>query len=103
MTKKAMKKICYWVVIATAFFIGFAFKAMGDTIGMNLVFMDFVGWFTLANYLVNEIRSILENLVEMEVPVPAFLVKGLRIAAEKIETEAEIGGDEDDGNGDEEN
>ena len=93
----AMKKICYWVVIATAFFIGFAFKAMGDTIGMNLVFMDFVGWFTLANYLVNEIRSVLENLVEMNVPVPDFLVSGLRVTAEKIETVSHIGEDEEDG------
>ena len=90
----AMKKICYWVVIATAFFIGFAFKAMGDTIGMNLVFMDFVGWFTLANYLVNEIRSVLENLVEMNVDVPDFLVSGLRVTAEKIETVNHIGEDD---------
>ena len=90
----AMKKICYWVVIETAFFIGFAFKAMGDTIGMNLVFMDFVGWFTLANYLVNEIRSVLENLVEMNVPVPDFLVKGLRVTAEKLEVVNHIGEDD---------
>ena len=90
----AMKKICYWVVIGTAFFIGFAFKAMGETIGMNLVFMDFVGWFTLANYLVNEIRSVLENLVEMNVPVPDFLVSGLRVTAEKIETVSHIGEDD---------
>jgi len=62
-----------------------------------LDFMDLVGWFTLANYLVNEIRSILENLVEMDVAVPAFLVKGLRIAAEKIDAAANIGGDEEDG------
>lgn len=99
----AMKKVWYWVVIGIAFFVGFSFQRMGQTIGVPLDFMHFVGWFTLANYLVNEIRSILENLVEMEVPVPAFLVKGLRIAAERIETAAEIGGDEDDGNGDEEN
>lgn len=99
----AMKKVWYWVVIGIAFFVGFSFQQMGQTIGVPLDFMHFVGWFTLANYLVNEIRSILENLVEMNVPVPAFLVKGLKIAAEKIETAAEIGGDEEDGNGDEEN
>ena len=93
----AMKKVWYWVVIGIAFFVGFSFQQMGQTIGVPLDFMHFVGWFTLANYLVNEIRSILENLVEMEVPVPAFLVKGLRIAAEKIDAAANIGGDEEDG------
>ena len=87
----AMKKIGYWVVIGIAFFIGFAFEAMGESIGVNLVFMDFVGWFTLANYLVNEIRSVLENLVEMNVPVPDFLVSGLRVTAEKLETVNHIG------------
>ena len=99
----AMKKVWYWVVSGIAFFVGFSFQQMGQTIGVPLDFMHFVGWFTLANYLVNEIRSILENLVEMGVPVPVFLVKGLKIAAEKIDAAANIGGDEDDGNGNEEN
>lgn len=93
----AMKKVWYWVVIGIAFFVGFSFQQMGQTIGVPLDFMHFVGWFTLANYLVNEIRSILENLVEMGVPVPVFLVKGLKIAAEKIDAAANIGGDEEDG------
>lgn len=94
----AVKKICYWVVIGTAFFIGYSFESMGQTIGVNLVFMDFVGWFTLANYLVNEIRSVLENLVEMNVPVPDFLVKGLKVTAEKLEVVNHIGEeDEEDG------
>lgn len=91
----AMKKVWYWVVIGTAFFIGFSFCRMGQIIGVPLDFMNFVGWFTLANYLVNEIRSILENLVEMGVPVHPFLVKGLKITAEKIEAAAQIGGGAD--------
>lgn len=95
--KGIAKKVWYWVVIGTAFFIGFSFKQMGQTIGMNLVFMDFVGWFVLANYLVNEIRSILENLVEMDVDVPIFLVKGLQVTSRKIEQATSIiGADEED-------
>ncbi len=86
----AMKKVWYWVVIGIAFFIGFSFEQMGQTIGISLAFMNMVGWFVLANYLVNEIRSILENLVEMGVPVPAYLVKGLKVTAEKIETAAGV-------------
>ena len=93
--KGIVKKVWYWVVIGTAFFIGFAFEQMGQSIGVGLDFMNLVGWFVLANYLVNEIRSILENLVDMDVPVPVFLVKGLKIAAERIEAAAQIGGEED--------
>lgn len=87
----AVKKVGYWVVIGTAFFIGFSFQQMGKSIGVPLNFMDMIGWFTLANYLVNEIRSVLENMVEMGVAVPVFLVKGLKIAAEKIDAAASIG------------
>lgn len=85
----AMKKVGYWVVIGTAFFIGFSFEKMGESIGIALPMMDFIGWFTLANYLVNEIRSVLENLVEMGVKVPDKLVKGLRVVEETINKEEE--------------
>ncbi len=93
--KGIVKKVWYWVVIGTAFFIGFSFEQMGQSVGVPLDFMNLVGWFVLANYLVNEIRSILENLVDMDVPVPVFLVKGLKIAAEKIEAAVQIGENED--------
>ena len=93
--KGIVKKVWYWVVIGTAFFIGFAFERMGQSIGVPLNFMNLIGWFVLANYLVNEMRSILENLIARDVPVPAFLVKGLKIAAERIEAAAQIGEDEE--------
>ena len=86
-----MKKVWYWVVIAIAFYIGFSFEQMGQTIGVRLGFMKFVGWFVLANYLVNEIRSILENLVDMDVNVPPILIKGLKVASEKIDAAAKMG------------
>ena len=91
----AMKKVWYWVVIAIAFYIGYSFAQMGETIGVGLGFMQFIGWFVLANYLVNEIRSILENMVEMGVNVPPMLIKGLKIAAERIDAAASIGGEDD--------
>ena len=91
----AMKKVWYWVVIAIAFYIGYSFELMGETIGVGLGFMQFIGWFVLANYLVNEIRSILENMVEMGVNVPPMLIKGLKIASERIDAAASIGGEDD--------
>ena len=57
------------MIIGMAFFIGFSFEQMGKTIGVPLGIMNMLGWFVLANYLVNEIRSILENLVDIGVPV----------------------------------
>lgn len=79
-----IKKVGYWAVVAISFFIGFYFAEMGEMIGIDLGFAEFVGWFTLAAFIINEIRSVLENLVEMGVEVPEFLTKGLEAAEKKI-------------------
>lgn len=83
--KGIVKKVGYWVVIAIAFFTALAFTRMGAVIGINLDFLTLIGWFTLATFIMNEIRSILENLVIIGVDVPAFLIKGLEVAAGAIE------------------
>lgn len=46
----------------------------------------------LASLTVNEIRSILENLVEADIQVPGFLIKGLAVADKLIDVAA---GDKD--------
>lgn len=83
--KGIFKKVSYWLVIGIAFFIASCFVELGIKIGVELNFVVMFGWFTLATYLVNEIRSILENLVEMGVKVPAFLIKGLEVADRAID------------------
>ena len=88
--KGVLKKVWYWLVIGIAFFISFCFIDMGQLLGIDLSFVQLFGWFTLASYLVNEIRSILENLVEMKVNVPAFLVKGLAITEKLMSAKTEL-------------
>ncbi len=53
-------------------------------------FLTFLGWFTLASLMVNEVRSILENLVECGYRVPDFLTKGLAVTEKLIYAGAEI-------------
>lgn len=77
--KGILKKVMYWVVIGIAFFVSDCFIKFGDILGLNLSFLILFGWFTLASYVVNEIRSILENCVVMGINVPEFLIKGLDI------------------------
>lgn len=77
--KGILKKVMYWVVIGIAFFVSDCFIKFGDILGLNLGFLILFGWFTLASYVVNEIRSILENCVVMGINVPEFLIKGLDI------------------------
>ena len=80
-----LKKVWYWIVIWIAFYIAFSFEELGLMLGINLSFLNMIGWFVLANYLVNEIRSVLENLVRLEVNIPNFLIKGLSITNKMIE------------------
>ena len=78
------KKVCYWLVIAIAFFLSVAFLDMGSLIGLDLGFTEFIGWFTLCTFIINELRSILENVIELGVDVPEWLIKGLEVADKKI-------------------
>ena len=79
-----VKKVGYWVVIAIAFFAASGFKDIGIVIGIDLGFTVFIGWFTLCTFIINEVRSVLENLVQMDVEVPTWLIKGLEVADDKI-------------------
>ena len=81
-----IKKVMYFVMIGTAFLIGWGIKEMGAGAGLNLDFAMLIGWYVTAVMLVNELTSILENLyVIMPEKVPVWLIKTLKIADEKIE------------------
>ena len=82
--KGILKKLGYWIVIGIAFFTATAFGSFGEYIGIDLGFTVFIGWFTLATFMINEIRSVLENLVEIGVEVPDWLIRGLDVAHRRL-------------------
>lgn len=93
------KKIWCWVLILVAFMISNIFIVLGhELLSIKLDFLTWFGWFTLASLTVNEIRSILENLVEIGVNVPSFLIKGLAVTEKLIINKINIPdcGDSDD-------
>ena len=53
------------------------FLELGAVIGVRLDFLQLIGWFVLALYIINELTSILENMVALGVDVPEFLIRGL--------------------------
>lgn len=84
-----LKKLGYWVIIAVAFLVATVFVRMGDDVlHMDLGFLMMVGWFTVASLMVNEVRSILENLVECGCEVPAVFIKGLAVTEKLLNDEA---------------
>lgn len=81
----AIKKLMYFVMIGTAFLIGWGIREIGGSIGINLEFAMLIGWYVTAIMLINEFTSILENLfVIMPEKVPVWLIKTLKIADEKL-------------------
>lgn len=88
-----VKKLGNWIILLIAFVMPYAVIKLGKMIGINLGITNLLGWFVLLSLTINEVRSILENLIECNIKVPKFLIKGLEVCNKKIE---EITGNEKD-------
>lgn len=94
-SKKAMKgvvkKFLIWCLVALGFGVSIIFEQIGVVVGKNLSIMQCIGWFILTHCIINEIRSILENMVEMDKDnlIPNWLIRGLEVAKNKFDTKAE--------------
>lgn len=86
-----IKKFGYWIIIMLSFGMSVIFIEIGSTIGINLKITEAIGWLVLASLIMNELRSILENLVESGYNVPNILIKGLEVANKAIDHESEGG------------
>lgn len=94
-----LKKLGYWIMIALGFGMSVIFIEIGSAIGVNLEISTLIGWFVLATLTINEIRSILENLVEAGYKLPNALIKGLEVANKAIDGQIKIGEEEDSNTG----
>ena len=80
-----LKKLGYWVMIAAAFIVSSVFVKLGqDILHIDLGFLNLIGWFTLTCLLVNEVRSVIENLVQLGYNVPTVLIKGLAVTEQLV-------------------
>lgn len=81
-----IKKVGYWIILLIAFLIPYMFQRLGkDLLDMDLGYLSALGWFTLANLLINEIGSILENLIACGYQVPEILKRGLEITEKMLD------------------
>lgn len=83
------KKTGYWLIIAISFFIAQFFGELGTLIELDLGFTVILGWLTLATFIINEIRSVIENLIIIGVEVPKWLITGLEVASDKLMNEGD--------------
>lgn len=85
--KGVWKKLGYWLMVLVAFLASAIFIEIGKTLGIDLAVTAYIGWFTIASLIINELRSILENFVESGDNVPKVLTKGLEVAEQTINKE----------------
>lgn len=88
--KGVIKKVGYWLIILVAFIISNMISDIGKFLEISIEYITLFGWFTLVCLAINELRSILENLVEIGVEVPEFLVRGLEVINSKLNEKAKI-------------
>ena len=80
------KKFSYWVVIGIAFYLSYIFIDLGAKVGVDAKFLSLFGWFVLITYILNEVTSIVENLVALEYNVPKIFIKGLKAVKNAVDT-----------------
>lgn len=81
------KKVSLWVLIGVSFGTSYVLGVVvNDVFGANINF-TYIGWVVLGMLMINEIRSIIENLLDAGVKVPAILSKGLDISEKILESE----------------
>lgn len=81
------KKVSLWVLILVAFSSGYILTMLiNDIFGGNINLL-YIGWVVLGMLMINEIRSICENLIDAGVEVPAIISKGLKVAESVINSE----------------
>jgi toxin secretion/phage lysis holin len=89
--KGIVKKVWYWVLIMISFVTADVFIMLGnELLHIDLNYLVLIGWWTLACLLINELRSITENLVELGVNVPEIFIKGLAITDKLINSQSPI-------------
>lgn len=80
------KKVSYWVMIGLAFATSHVLVSiLGPALGVKLDFLMLIGWFTLAVYILNELTSIVENMLVLGYDVPEILVRGLAAARSAVD------------------
>lgn len=83
--KGIAKKVCMWLLVVVGAMIDVLLKYASETVGIALPFTFLVACIVAIWIICNEIISILENIKDMEVELPAFLEKLTRNIKSQVE------------------
>lgn len=70
-----VKKVCYLLVVAVGMVVDYIIQAVSTPLGLELAGYSIFGLLVIVWLTLNELISILENMKEIGVPLPGFLLK----------------------------
>lgn len=89
------KKVCMWLLVVVGAVIDQLLLYTSQTVGITLPFTFLVACIVAIWIICNEIISILENIKDMGVAIPAFLLPIVEHVKSQVEEKANIDNKED--------
>lgn len=84
------KKVCQWLLIIVGAMVDMLIKYAVDNAGINITLPFIVATVVAVWLVVNEMISILENMIDIGVAMPPFLLPLVRYIREQTENKAAI-------------
>lgn len=84
------KKVCMWLLVLVGYIIDYMIIAMGQTLHINIGFECLFALAVIFWLLANELISILENIHDIGVPMPPFLMTIVKFIKEKTEETVDV-------------
>ena len=79
------KKICMWLLVLVGYIVDYIIISMGQTMNISIGFKCIVSIAVVFWLLANELISILENIHDIGVPMPHFLLKLVKYIKDTVE------------------
>ena len=86
-----VKKVCYLALVAVGIVVDYLITTALVQIGLSIQINYCFGMIVTIWLIINELISILENLGELNIPLPKFLVDMIKSLKNKVEDKAESG------------
>ena len=84
-----VKKVCYLALVAVGMVVDYLILSALVSIGISLQINYCFGMIITVWLIINELISILENLGELNIPLPQFLVDAVKSMKDKVESKAD--------------
>lgn len=84
------KKVCMWLLVLVGYIADYIIISMGDTININIGIKCIISAAVVFWLVANELISILENINDIGVPMPPFLMKIVKYVRESVEEQTEV-------------